>query len=160
MSFPPLVLAIAVVAVLGPSLTHAMIAVGIGFAPGFFRLTRAATLEVREETYTEAARSMGVSTFDIVRLHVLPNIRGALVVYTALTAGRAMLIEASLSYLGLSVQPPQASWGSMLSEAFNYINQDPMLSVVPGLAIAASVLAFNLLGDGIRDTLSSQRRAS
>ncbi len=158
MSFPPLILAIAIVGVLGPNLTNAMIAVGVIFAPRFLRLVRSTVLGVREETYIEAARSVGVSTRRIIIRHVMPNALAPLVVQISLSAGLAMIAEASLSFLGLGIQPPEASWGSMLGDAFRYISRSPTLIVVPGVAIAATVLAFNVVGDGLRDSFGREIR--
>jgi peptide/nickel transport system permease protein len=158
MSFPPLILAIALVGVLGPNLTNAMIAIGILYSPRFLRLMRGTVLSVREETYIEASRSVGCSTPRIIRRHVLPNVMSPLLVQVSLVAGFAMLAEASLSFLGLGVQPPDASWGSMLGRAVRTIDRAPMLVVYPGALIAATVLALNLLGDGLRDSLGRETR--
>ena len=158
MSFPPLLLAIAIVAVLGPGITKAMFAVGVIFAPRLARLVRATVLDVREETFIEASRSIGVSTPRILRRHVLPNVMPALLVQLSLLAGIAMLLEAGLSFLGLGVQPPDASWGTMLGEAFLVINETPWLSIFPGVAVALSVLAFNVVGDGLRDSIGRELR--
>jgi peptide/nickel transport system permease protein len=161
MSFPPLLLAIAIVAVLGPGVTKAMFAVGVVFAPRLARLVRASVLDIRDETFIEAARSIGVSTPRILRRHILPNIMPPLLVQISILAGVAMLLEAGLSFLGLGVQPPDASWGTMLGEAFIVIYQAQWLSVFPGVAIALSVLAFNVLGDGLRDAIGREvRRAT
>ena len=161
MSFPGLLLAIAVVAVLGPSLTNAMIAVGIVFAPRTLRLARGATLSVRHQTYVEASRSIGTSAPGIVRRHVLRNIRSPLLVESALLAGRAMLAEASLSFLGLGAQFPDASWGAMLGRSFEFIHRAPWQIVYPGMAIALTVWAFNVFADAARNSLGREvRRAS
>jgi len=158
MSFPPLLLAIALVAALGPGLTNAMIAVGIIFAPRFLRVVRASVLAVREETYIEASRGIGTPSLKILRRHVVPNAIAPLIVQVSLGAGLAMLAEAALSFLGLGVQPPDASWGSMLGRAFSIINQEASLIFYPGAAIAVTVLAFNVLGDGIRDSIGREVR--
>ena len=158
MSFPPLLLAIAIVGVLGPSLTNAMVAIGIVYAPRFLRLMRATTLAVRQETFIEASRSLGCSTWRIIVKHVLPNVLSPLAVQIALTAGFAMLAEASLSFLGLGVQAPEASWGAMLGRASRFFDRAPWLVMFPGFAIAFTVLAFNTLGDGLRDSLGREVR--
>ena len=158
MALPALILAIAIVGILGPGLTNAMLAVGIVFAPRVIRLVRATVLEVREETYIEASLAIGTSTTRILGRHVLPNVLSPLIVAASLMAGRSMLAEASLSFLGLGVQPPEASWGAMLGRAFRFTSQAPFLIVYPGIAIAVTVLAFNVLGDGIRDSLGREVR--
>jgi peptide/nickel transport system permease protein len=158
MSFPPLILAIAFVGVLGPSLTNAMTVIGVIFAPRFVRLVRGTVISIREETYIEASRSIGTRTATVIRRHVLPNALSPLIVQISLTAAMAMLAEASLSFLGLGVQPPDASWGSMIERGFRYTASAPWLTVFPGLLIALTVLAFNLLGDGLRDSLGREIR--
>lgn len=158
MSFPPLILAIAIVGVLGPSLTNAMLAVGVVFAPRFVRVVRGAALSVSGETYVEASQSIGTPTTRIVRRHVLPNVLSPLVVQASLTAGFAMLAEASLSFLGLGVQPPDASWGAMLGRAFRFYDQAPWLVIFPGVAIVLAVLAFNVFGDALRDSIGRETR--
>lgn len=158
MSFPPLLLAIAVVGVLGPGLTNAMIAIGVVFAPRFLRLVRASAWTVRSETYIDAAVTIGMPHARILRLHVLPNVVAPLIVQTALAMGFAMLAEASLSFLGLGVQLPDASWGSMLGRARGDFGRSPTLAIFPGLMIALTVLAFNVLGDGLRDSIGREER--
>lgn len=158
MSFPPIILAIAIVGVLGPDLTNAMIAIGVIFAPRFLRLIRGSVLEVREETYIEASLSIGTPHLWILRKRVLPNAMSPLIVQLSLSAGVAMIAEASLSFLGLGVQPPDASWGSMLGRAVRHMDRAPWLIVFPGIAIAACVLALNVLGDGIRDSFGRETR--
>lgn len=158
MSFPPLLLAIAIVGVFGPNLRNAMIAVGVIFAPRFLRLTRSSVLAVKEETFVEASRSIGTPTMRILRTRILPNVMSPLLVQTSLSLGFAMLAEAGLSFLGLGVQPPQASWGSMVGRAYRFLNQSPTLVIFPGLAIVIAVLAFNLLGDGLRDSIGREVR--
>jgi peptide/nickel transport system permease protein len=158
MSFPPLILAIAIVGVLGPNLTNAMIAVGVVFAPRFVRLVRGTVLAVREETFIEASRSIGTPAIRIVRRHILPNVLSPLIVQISLAAGFAMLAEASLSFLGLGAQPPDASWGSMLGRGVRNMTRAPWLIFAPGAMIALTVLAFNVLGDGIRDSIGREVR--
>lgn len=157
-SIPPLLLAIAIIGALGTSLTNAMLAVGIAYAPRIYRLLRGTTLAVREETYIEAIVSVGAPTRRILLRHVLPNVISPLIVQISLMMGFAILAEASLSFLGLGVQPPESSWGSMLGRAFREIYREPILVVFPGLAITLAVLAFNLFGDGLRDSLGREAR--
>lgn len=159
MSFPPLILMLAIVAALGPNLTNAMIALGVVFAPRFIRLMRGVVLELREEPYIESARSIGVSTPSIIVRHILPNALPPLIVQVSLAIGFAILAEASLSFLGLGVQPPQSSWGTMLEQGFSYINQSSTLIVFPGVAIAVTVLAFNVIGDGLRESIGREMRS-
>jgi peptide/nickel transport system permease protein len=158
MSFPGILLAMAIAGILGPNLTNAMIAIGIVTAPRAIRLVRGSVLGIREETYIEAARSIGTPSYQIVIRHILPNVLAPLVVFAAILAGTVMLIEAGLSFIGLGVQPPEASWGAMLGSAFTYISRSPWLAVSPGICIAVSVLALNVLGDGIRDSIGKKVR--
>ena len=156
-AFPPLILAITVAALLGRSLHNESIAIAITFVPGLTRVVRGQVLSVREETYIEAARAVGAGPIRIIRRHVLPNVASPLVIQTAIILGYALLAEAGLSFLGLGVQPPNASWGVMLQEAYQFVLSDPWATVVPGLAIALTVLSFNLVGDGLRDALGRER---
>ncbi len=158
MAFPPLILAVAIVAALGPSLTNAMIAVGILLSPTFLRLMRGTAMAVAHETYVEAARSIGCSQGWIIVRHILPNVISPLFVQISVFAGVAMLAEAGLSFLGLGAQPPDSSWGAMVGRGFRYISLSPSLIVFPGLAIAVTVLAFYVLGDGLRDALGREVR--
>ena len=157
-AFPPLILAISIVGILGPGLRNAMLAVGIIFAPNFLRIVRASVLEVREETFIEASRSIGTPTFRIVRTRILPNVLPPLLVQISLAAGFSLLAEASLSFLGLGVQLPQASWGSMLGRGYQFLSRQPWMIVFPGIAIAVTVLAFNVVGDGLRDSIGRETR--
>jgi peptide/nickel transport system permease protein len=150
---PFLILAIALAAFLGPSLTNAMIAIGIAATPAFIRLTRAQVLSVKVEDYVEAARAVGNSHLRIVLRHILPNVVPPLIVQATLAIAAAVIAEASLSFLGLGQQPPAPSWGSMLNVAKNYVENAPWMAVWPGLSIFLLVLSFNLLGDGLRDAL-------
>ena len=150
---PFLILAIALAAFLGPSLTNAMIAIGVSATPIFIRLTRASVQSVKVEDYVEAARAVGNSHLRIAVRHVLPNVLPPLIVQATLTIAAAVIAEASLSFLGLGQQPPEPSWGSMLNTAKNYVENAPWMAVWPGLSIFALVLSFNLLGDGLRDAL-------
>jgi len=155
---PFLILAIALAAFLGPSLTNAMIAIGISATPIFVRLTRAAVLAVKVEDYVEAARALGNSHLRIALRHILPNVVPPLIVQATLALAAAVIAEASLSFLGLGQQPPDPSWGSMLNTAKNYIDNAPWMAVWPGLSIFLLVLSFNLLGDGLRDALDPRHR--
>ena len=148
---PFLILAIALAAFLGPSLTNAMIAIGISATPVFIRLTRAQVLHVKVEDYVEAARAVGNSHLRIALRHVLPNVVPPLIVQATLAIAAAVIAEAALSFLGLGQQPPAPSWGRMLNTAKNYIDNAPWMAVWPGLSIFLLVLSFNLLGDGLRD---------
>ena len=158
MSIPALLLALAIVAVLEPNLTSAMIAIGIVYAPRLFRVTRAASISIREETFVEAARSVGARPARIITGHVLPNVLSPLVVQISLSMGFAILFEASISFLGLGVQPPDASWGSMLGRSTRFFEESPVLVIAPGVAILLTVLSFNVIGDGIRDSLGKELR--
>jgi len=155
---PFLILAIALAAFLGPSLTNAMIAIGVSATPIFVRLTRAQVLNVKVEEYIEAARALGNSPFRIAWRHVLPNILAPVIVQSTLAIAAAIIAEASLSFLGLGQQPPAPSWGSMLNTAKNYVDNAPWMAIWPGLAIFLLVLSFNLLGDGLRDALDPRQR--
>ena len=150
---PFLILAIALAAFLGPSLSNAMIAIGVSATPVFVRLTRAQVINVKVEDYIEAARAIGNPPWRIALRHVLPNVTAPLIVQSTLAVAGAVIAEASLSFLGLGQQPPAPSWGSMLNTAKNYVDNAPWMAVWPGLAIFLLVLAFNLLGDGLRDAL-------
>jgi peptide/nickel transport system permease protein len=154
---PFLILAIALAAFLGPSLTNAMIAIGISATPVFIRLTRAQVLAIKVEDYVEAARAVGNSHLRIALRHILPNVIPPLIVQATLAIAAAVIAEASLSFLGLGQQPPAPSWGSMLNTAKNYIDNAPWMAVWPGLSIFLLVLSFNLLGDGLRDALDPRR---
>ena len=156
-AFPPLILAITVAALLGRSLHNEAIAIAITFVAAFARVVRGQVLAVREEMYIEASRSLGAGPFRMIRRHVLPNVASPLIIQAAIAFGFALLAEAGLSFLGLGVQPPNASWGVMLQEAYPFVLSDPWATVIPGLAIALTVLAFNLVGDGLRDALGRER---
>ncbi len=153
-ALPTLLAAIAIIAILGPNLTNAMIALGVANSTAFFRLMRGAALEVRESAYVDAARVSGATSARVVFRHMLPNVTGPLTVQLTLAFSFVLLAEAGLSFIGLGVQPPHASWGTMLSVAQKYVYQQPFMAVPPGLMIMFTVLAFNLLGDGLRDALS------
>lgn len=158
MSLPAIILAIALVAALGPSTVNAMIALGIVYAPRLMRVVRGAVLVVREETYIESSRSIGCSSPRILGAHVLPNIVPPIVVQISLMFGFAVLAEASLSFLGVGVQPPDASWGVLLRRGFVNLYEAPWLIIPPGIAIMIVVLAVQLIGDGLRDSLGQEIR--
>ena len=155
---PFLILAIALAAFLGPSLTNAMIAIGVSATPVFVRLTRAQVLNVKVEDYVEAARAIGNSPLRIAWRYVLPNILPPVMVQATLAIAAAIIAEASLSFLGLGQQPPAPSWGSMLNTAKNYVDNAPWMAIWPGLSIFLLVLSFNLFGDGLRDALDPRLR--
>jgi peptide/nickel transport system permease protein len=166
-AFPVLLLAVAIVAVLGPGLLTAMVAIAVVYAPIFARVTRASVLSVREQVFVTAAVSIGTSDLRIMRRHVLPNITAPLIVQTSLSLAFAILSEAALSFLGLGVQPPAPSWGRMLYDGRGFVTDAWWLGVFPGAAIFLTVLAFNLVGDALRDvldprqlTVSEARRSS
>jgi peptide/nickel transport system permease protein len=150
---PFLILAIALAAFLGPSLSNAMIAIGISTTPIFVRLTRGQTLNVRVEDYVEAARAVGTPPWRIALMHIVPNIMPALLVQATLSIAAAIIAEAALSFLGLGQQPPLPSWGSMLNAAQRFLTTAPWMAIWPGLGIFLVVLSFNLVGDGLRDAL-------
>ncbi|MBL8700968.1 MAG: ABC transporter permease [Alphaproteobacteria bacterium] len=155
---PFLILAIAMAAFLGPSLRNAMIAIGISATPIFIRLSRGATMATVVEDYVEAARAVGNPRWRIAIRHVLPNIVPPVLVQATLAIAMAIIAEASLSFLGLGQQPPAPSWGSMLNSAQRFLSQAPWMAIFPGLSIFIVVLAFNLLGDGLRDALDPKSR--
>lgn len=150
---PFLILAIALAAFLGPSLTNAMIAIGLSAMPIFIRLTRGQVLSVKTEDYVEGARAIGLPHALIIIRYILPNVFAPILVQATLAIATAIIAEASLSFLGLGQQPPAPSWGSMLNVAKNFLTQAPWMAMWPGAAIFLVVLGFNLLGDGLRDAL-------
>jgi len=158
LAVPFLILAIALAAFLGPSLTNAMIAIGVTTTPIFVRLTRGQVMTVKVEDYVEAARAIGNPRWRIALFHILPNILPALLVQATLSIAAAIIAEAALSFLGLGQQPPAPSWGSMLNSAQRFLSNAPWMAVWPGLAIFLTVLSFNLLGDGLRDALDPKER--
>jgi len=153
MAFPFFILAIAIMAVLGPSLNNAMIALALVSWVGYARLVRAQVLSVRQKEFVEAARAEGLSDFGQITRHVLPNCMAPIIIEATLGVGGAILSAAGLSFLGLGAQPPNPEWGAMLNEGREFLRQAPYLTIVPGSAIAVTVLALNLLGDGLRDAL-------
>ena len=158
LSFPFLILAVALAAALGPSLQNAMIAIGIATTPTFIRLTRGQVLSIQAEDYVQAARALGVGDARILTRHVLPNSFAPLLIQATLTIAQAIIAESSLSFLGLGVQPPVPSWGGMLNTAKNFMAQAPWMAVWPGVSIFVTVLAFNLFGDGLRDALDPREK--
>ncbi|MEV0083984.1 ABC transporter permease [Saccharopolyspora sp. NPDC050642] len=157
LSLPPIVLAVTIVAVIGPNLVNAMVGIGIVYAPRLFRVVRGSVLSVREELFVESARSIGCSTSRTLFSHVLPNVSTPLLVQVTLMMGFALLAEASLSFLGLAVQPPDASWGAMLRTAYEHQFRAPYAVVAPGVLLTLTILSFNIVGDGIRDAVAGRR---
>jgi peptide/nickel transport system permease protein len=158
-AFPTILLAIAIMAMLGNSLTNVMIAIGVVNAPTFMRVVRGSVLSVRHMTYVEAAHSLGASVPRIMAKHVMPNIMAPLIVHASLNFAFAVLAEASLAYLGLGNRPPSPSWGSMVSSSYGFLQLAPWAAIFPGVAIALTVLGFNLVGDGLRDALDPRLRS-
>ncbi|PMR75632.1 ABC transporter permease [Billgrantia endophytica] len=153
LAMPFLITAIALAAFLGPSLSNAMIAIGLSAMPIFVRLTRGQVLSVKTEDYVEGARSIGLGNLAILRRYIVPNVFPPILVQATLTVATAIIAEASLSFLGLGQQPPNPSWGSMLNVAMNFMSQAPWMAVWPGAAIFLVVIGFNLVGDGLSDAL-------
>ncbi len=154
LSFPTILLAITVVSFLGYGLLQVMVAIGVIYSPVFARLVRAETLALRTEGYVEASRALGTPVLKIVFLHIVPNLLGRVVVQGSITFALSVVIEASLSYLGLGTQPPAASWGLMLKDARTYLIEAPWMAFYPGLALALTVLCFNLIGDSLSEKLN------
>ncbi len=152
-AFPAILLAIAILAALGKGVGNAMIAIGVVYTPIFARITRGAVLTVRHEDFILAARAMGASPWRIIFIHILPNVLSPIIVETTLSLAFAILAEATLSFFGLGTQPPDASWGRMLSEGRSFFRQSGWMALAPGLAIMLTVMGFNFLGDGLRDAL-------
>jgi len=153
LAFPFLILAVGLAAILGPSLLNATIAIGVAAAPALIRVARGEALALREEDYVRAAVANGANDLTIIGRHILPNMMNTLIVQATVTIPAAIIAEAALSFLGLGVQPPTPSWGVMLAEAQPYISEAPRIALYPGIAIFICTLAFNLLGDGLRDVL-------
>lgn len=156
MAFPTILLALAIVAALGPSLTNSIIAIGVASTPRFARVIRGVVLSISERDFVHAANALGSSDTRIVLRHILPNVASPIIVLASLSTGTAILVEASLSFLGLGVAPPTPTWGSMITDGKQYMDLAPWISVVAGLAIMLAVLGFNLLGDGLRDALDTR----
>jgi peptide/nickel transport system permease protein len=158
LAFPYLLLAIAVVSALGPGVLNTTLAVGIWAMPAFTRVVRASVLSLKNLDYVQAARAMGAPTRAIMLRHILPNFLSTLIVYSTLYMANAILVEAALSFLGLGVQPPTASWGLMVATGRDFLLTAPHIATIPGVAIMLAVLGFNLLGDGLRDALDPKLR--
>lgn len=155
-AFPGLLLAIAVVALLGPGVTNVIWAVAIFSVPVFARLTRGSTLALKQTPYVQAAKAIGVSRFKLITQHILPGALPAVIVYMSLRIGSAILVGAALSFIGLGAQPPSSEWGAMLADGRSYLGVADHLTLFPGLAIFIVVLSFNVLGDGLRDALNQK----
>ena len=158
LAVPPLVLALAITTAFGPGLTNAMLAIGVTGIPVFARLVRGQTMATRELEFVHAARLLGASPRRVVLRHVLPNIVSVIVVQASLSMAMAILAEAGLSFLGLGVQPPTPTWGSMVTTARGFLQRDPWLMFAPGAALCVTILALNLLGDSLRDSLDPRLR--
>jgi len=157
LAFPSLLLALTIIAMLGPGLISASLAVGLAGIPRFARVVRAGALSVRSELFIEAARVVGCRPWRILLRHVAPNVRGIIIPLASLELGYALLNIGALSFLGLGAPPPTPEWGAMLAEGRALLRNAPWIATAPGLAITLSVLAFNLLGDALRDALDSQQ---
>ncbi|HEV8441474.1 MAG TPA: ABC transporter permease [Methylomirabilota bacterium] len=158
MAFPTLLLALAVVATLGPSLPHLVAAITLAYIPIFSRIVRGSVLSVKQNEFVQASRALGAGDGRIMMRAILPNVLAPVIVQATFNLSTAIMVEAALSFLGLGVQPPAASWGSMLSESRSFMELDPWLAIAPGAAITAAVLGFNLFGDGLRDILDPRLR--
>lgn len=159
-TFPAILLALAILSVLGPGIGNAMIAIGIVYTPIFARITRGSVLSVRELDFVRAARSIGTSNLGIMWRHILPNVAAPILVQTSLSFAFAILSEAALSFLGVGVQPPNPAWGLMLAESRTFVRDAPWMGIFPGLAIFTTILAFNFLGDGLRDVLDPRQKSA
>jgi peptide/nickel transport system permease protein len=153
MAFPSLIMGLMVLAVLGPGIPKMIIAIGIMLSPAFVRIVHSTTLGVKENDYVLAARAIGVSRLRMVRTHILPNVVGEAIVLASVYTATAIRVEANLSFIGLGVSPPTPAWGTMIRDGTQYLTSAPWISIFPGLAILVTVLAFNLLGDGMRDIM-------
>jgi peptide/nickel transport system permease protein len=154
MSFPPIVFALVITAVLGPNLTNALIALGVVYTPYFARVTRSEIVSVTEEDFVESAKAVGERDSYILSAEVMPNALAPVIVQASVSMAYAILAAAGLSFLGLGAQPPKPAWGLMIKQSKEFIEQAPWMAIFPGLGIAVTVLAFNLLGDGIREVLN------
>ncbi len=157
-AFPTLLLAIAVMAILGRGVGNAMIAIGIVYIPVFARIARGAVLSIKNEEFVQAARALGASDLHILAQHIFPNILAPIIVEISLSLSFAILAEAALSFFGLGTQPPDPSWGRMLSEGRQFFQRSAWMGIFPGLAIMLTVMGFNFLGDGLRDVLDPRAR--
>jgi peptide/nickel transport system permease protein len=159
LAFPDLITGLLVLAVLGPGLEKMVLAIGLTIAPRFARIAYGPTLAIKEKEFIDAAKALGANSSRLLRLHVLPNISGDLLVFASLWTASAIRLEASLSFVGLGVQPPTPTWGQMIREGTLYLADRPLYSLGPGVALLVTVLAFNLIGDGFRDVLDPKARA-
>jgi peptide/nickel transport system permease protein len=159
LAFPALILAIAIVAALGPNLLNAMIAIGIVAIPVYARLVRALVLQLKQMEFVAATRSLGATPMRIIIRHLIPNLLNPVIVQISLSAGFAILAEATLSFLGLGAQVPTPDWGQMINTGATFLANDPWLAIVPGAAISVTVFSFNLLGDSLRDALDPRLRS-
>ncbi|MGP1419335.1 MAG: ABC transporter permease [Sphaerochaetaceae bacterium] len=150
-AIPSIMMAIALVAVMGPSSTSLILAVGIIYTPSFARITRASVMTVRNQEFVESARAIGLSTTEIIFRHIIPNCMSPIIVQTTLRMGSAIILASGMSYLGIGVRAPMPEWGSLLSAGRNYIRDNGYLTIFPGLMIMVTVIAFNMIGDGLRD---------
>ena len=160
MAFPTLLLALAVVATLGASVPNLIAAITLAYIPIFSRIVRGSVLSTKQNDFVQASRALGARDARIMAREILPNVLAPVVVQATFNLSTAIMIEAALSFLGLGVQPPTPSWGTMLSEARNFMELDPWLAVAPGTAITIAVLGFNLFGDGLRDALDPRLRGT
>jgi len=158
LAFPALILAIAIVAALGPGLTNAMIAIGIVAIPAYARLVRAVTLQLKQLEFVTATRSLGATPSRLILRHIIPNLLNPVIVQVSLSAGFAILAEATLSFLGLGAQVPTPDWGQMINTGAAFLANDPWLAIMPGIAISITVYSFNFLGDSLRDALDPRLR--
>lgn len=160
MALPQIVLALGIGVALGQSTVNLMLAIGISSAPAYIRMMRGATIREKEQMYITAGRVTGCSDARLMFRHIFPNCLSPMIVTATMNLGGAIMAEASLSYLGLGIVPPTPAWGSMVSDGFSYIKSNPLLSIAPGVCIMVVVLAFNILGDGLRDMLDPRIRSS
>lgn len=158
LAFPGILLALAIVSVLGGSLTNVIIAVSIFSVPAFARIVRGSTLSVRKLEYIDAVRALGASNFRIIFKHILPNVMSPIIVQVTLRIATAILTASGLSFLGLGAQPPEPEWGAMLNDGRTYMKQAPHIIMFPGIMIVIVVLAFNIFGDGLRDALDPKMK--
>ncbi|HSW57248.1 MAG TPA: ABC transporter permease [Dehalococcoidales bacterium] len=160
MTFPPILLALTIAAMLGGGLFNVMIAIGIGMMPGYARVMCGQAISIRENDYVMAARSLGASHLRIMFRHILPHCLPPMIVLMTMMIGMTILAEAGLSFLGVGVVPPTPAWGSMVYEGYNYLLTDPLLSFIPGMIIMIVVFAFNMVGDGLRDAIDPRLRGT
>jgi len=160
LAFPSLVLAITIVYALGGGLLNTFIAIAVGMIPAYIRVVRGEVLRLREREFVVAARAVGASSWRIIFRHIVPNLVAPVIVLATIGAGRAILVEAGLSYLGLGVRPPKASWGADVEVGYKYLASAPWIAIFPGLAIVLTVLALNFVGDGLRDVLDPRLRGA